>query len=40
MKIKKKITIKAKDIHNILSTKTLIDDASEYSSSNLDNTQK
>lgn len=32
LKIKKKITIKTKDKQNILSTKTLIDDASECSS--------
>ena len=37
LKIKKKITIKTKDKQNILSTKTLIDDASENSSSNLHN---
>ena len=32
LKIKKNITIKTKDKQNILSTKTLIDDASECSS--------
>ena len=32
LKIKKKITIKTKDKQNVLSTKTLIDDASECSS--------
>ena len=37
LKIKKNITIKTKDKQNILSTKTLIDDASENSSSNLNN---